>query len=478
MSPWLKNASETEKNESAARSRLTHPQRPPPVEERRDEQQAQRQPDVERVEVAAERAGVAARHRPRDLDARVLAEHAPVGGADDHLHELLVAGVERDLPLAARRARDLRERRAGGCARGCARAAAREAIAVACALVTLAGAPAGASTAERGDARSATQASAADAASAAARSGRRRAARRRRSTTARARASPSRPQQISGACESPGRQRAVAAAADVRGAAPVGELDAVGRRQQHLAGLLARERVPDPPERVGEVAAAQRPPRAQRRARAPPRAPLRRQRRPRRSPTSSPGAKRSCSPAALDDRLAVLAPDHVLDAVDAAAPARATRSTHRRAAEDVDHRRALRRADRDLRRPRAAAGRSAGGRRSRRSGRRARRSARSACGRGRRRRSPRGSSRNSSSPPGRLEQPRRAGGRPARSPRPARRDRAGASGCRCRGARAAGSRRGRGAPGTRRRSRRAGRGRPGIPSVERQPVSRLAKMSA
>src|SRR5450755_3796549 len=54
----------------------------------------------------------------------------------------------------------------------------------------------------------------------------------------------------------PRRQRAVAAAADVPGAAPVRELDARRGRQQHLAGSLARERVPDPSQGVRELVAA------------------------------------------------------------------------------------------------------------------------------------------------------------------------------------------------------------------------------
>ena len=47
-------------------------QRPAEVDERQHEQHAQREPDVQRVDVPAERARVAARHRPRDLEAGPL----------------------------------------------------------------------------------------------------------------------------------------------------------------------------------------------------------------------------------------------------------------------------------------------------------------------------------------------------------------------------------------------------------------------
>src|SRR5829696_4262890 len=46
-------------------------------------------------------------------------------------------------------------------------------------------------------------------------------------------------------------ERSVAAAADVIGAAPVDELVTGRRRAQHVAGLAARERGPQPAQRVG-----------------------------------------------------------------------------------------------------------------------------------------------------------------------------------------------------------------------------------
>ena len=75
--------------------------------EREHEQRAQRQPDPERVGDAAERAGVAARHRPVDLVAGPALEHAAAAVVDHRLGDLLGAlavaprrGEERDLPAA------------------------------------------------------------------------------------------------------------------------------------------------------------------------------------------------------------------------------------------------------------------------------------------------------------------------------------------------------------------------------------------
>ncbi len=100
MWAWLKNASETENESSTSRSRCSSEQRPAPVDERQQEQQAQRQPHVQRIDVLAERPAIAARHRPGDLEARPLFEHAAGAIGDDHLADLLGAlrGEEADLP--------------------------------------------------------------------------------------------------------------------------------------------------------------------------------------------------------------------------------------------------------------------------------------------------------------------------------------------------------------------------------------------
>ena len=88
------------------------------------------------------------------------------------------------------------------------------------------------------------------------------------------------------------------------------------------------------------------------------------------------------------------------------------------------------------------------------------------------------SSRNASAPPRGVHQPLELAVGVRRSSRPARTGRACASACRCRAARAAGSRTGRARPGTRRRSRRAGRARPAGRAASGSRSSRLAKMSA
>ena len=73
---------------------------PAEVEERRDEQQAQREPDVERVDVLSEGPPVAPGHRPGDLEAAPSFEHPPRGVGDDHLREFPapVAREEAHLP--------------------------------------------------------------------------------------------------------------------------------------------------------------------------------------------------------------------------------------------------------------------------------------------------------------------------------------------------------------------------------------------
>ena len=80
---------------------MQQPQRPAEIEERRQEQDAQGQPHVQGVDVPAERAGVAAGHRPRHLKAGPLFGHAPGQVVDDHEPDLLLAalGEVADLPL-------------------------------------------------------------------------------------------------------------------------------------------------------------------------------------------------------------------------------------------------------------------------------------------------------------------------------------------------------------------------------------------
>ena len=80
---------------------------PAPVEEGNEEQQAQRYPHVERVDVLAERARVAARHRPGDLEAGPLFEHAPARVGDDHLADLLRALRREEAHLPAQRALEI-----------------------------------------------------------------------------------------------------------------------------------------------------------------------------------------------------------------------------------------------------------------------------------------------------------------------------------------------------------------------------------
>ncbi len=76
--------------------------RPAKAHERREEKQAQRQPHVERRDVAAERAAVAARHRPRDLDPGPSFDGLTVEVVDYHLADLAaVRSVEADLPAPA-----------------------------------------------------------------------------------------------------------------------------------------------------------------------------------------------------------------------------------------------------------------------------------------------------------------------------------------------------------------------------------------
>jgi hypothetical protein len=74
---------------------------PAPVDERQQKQETEGQPDVKRVYVPPERAGIAARHRPGDLEAGPLFEHPPGEVVDDDLPDLLpaVLGEVADLPV-------------------------------------------------------------------------------------------------------------------------------------------------------------------------------------------------------------------------------------------------------------------------------------------------------------------------------------------------------------------------------------------
>ena len=97
----MKYASETEKREQRQQVEVAQRERPAPVDERQQEQHAQRQPDVERVDVPAERPGVAPRHRPRHLEAGPLFEHPPARVGDDDLADFLaLAGEVAHLPAA------------------------------------------------------------------------------------------------------------------------------------------------------------------------------------------------------------------------------------------------------------------------------------------------------------------------------------------------------------------------------------------
>ena len=110
-------------------------------------------------------------------------------------------------------------------------------------------------------------------------------------------------------------ERAVAAAADVVGAAPVHELEARRGRHEHVAGVRALERRPEAAERVGIRRRSRRG-----RRRPPARAPRARPRtvhdRPRPSVSSSPGREAELPARRAHDGLAVLARDHQVHAVE------------------------------------------------------------------------------------------------------------------------------------------------------------------
>ena len=74
---------------------VQQPEGPAEVEERREEQQAQRQPDVQGVDVAPEGALVATRHRPGNLKAGPLFEHPSRYVVDRDLRDLALAVLEK-----------------------------------------------------------------------------------------------------------------------------------------------------------------------------------------------------------------------------------------------------------------------------------------------------------------------------------------------------------------------------------------------
>jgi hypothetical protein len=73
-------------------------ERPTPVEQAEEEDRAEGQPDVGRVDHPAEGARVAARHSPGDLVARPRLADLAARRVDYHLDDLLAAGEEPDLP--------------------------------------------------------------------------------------------------------------------------------------------------------------------------------------------------------------------------------------------------------------------------------------------------------------------------------------------------------------------------------------------
>ncbi len=101
MWAWLNSASEIENDSSTSRSRCSSVSGRRKSKNGGEEQHAQRQPQIQRVDVAAERARVAARHRPRDLEPRPLFEHAPGQVVDLDLRDLLLAVLREvaDLPV-------------------------------------------------------------------------------------------------------------------------------------------------------------------------------------------------------------------------------------------------------------------------------------------------------------------------------------------------------------------------------------------
>ena len=79
---------------------VEQPRRPAQVDERKQEQRAQGQPDVRGVELAAEGSVVAARHRPGDLMTRPLLEDRAAAVIHAHLDDLVAVPEEAHLPAA------------------------------------------------------------------------------------------------------------------------------------------------------------------------------------------------------------------------------------------------------------------------------------------------------------------------------------------------------------------------------------------
>ena len=77
---------------------MQQPEGPAQIHERHEEQQAERDPDVGRVQLAGEGALVAARHRPRHLVAGPLLQDRAALVVDEHLHDLVAVAKEADLP--------------------------------------------------------------------------------------------------------------------------------------------------------------------------------------------------------------------------------------------------------------------------------------------------------------------------------------------------------------------------------------------
>ena len=100
MSPRLKYTCETPNAEQHEQVEVQQPERPAQVHERREEEQAERQPDVRGVQLAAEGALVAARHRPGHLGAGPLLEQGAAAVVHLDLDELLAVAEEADLPAA------------------------------------------------------------------------------------------------------------------------------------------------------------------------------------------------------------------------------------------------------------------------------------------------------------------------------------------------------------------------------------------
>ena len=88
ISARLKKSSETPSPSSTSRSRWSEAKRPPRVEERRHEEQAERQPDVGRVDLLGDRALVAAGELGLDLVVAPGLVDLAAAAVDDHLGDL------------------------------------------------------------------------------------------------------------------------------------------------------------------------------------------------------------------------------------------------------------------------------------------------------------------------------------------------------------------------------------------------------